>query len=479
MHKQFEIVKQNYSSENLAYLNFENLQMVFNNKALDFERADFRGCNIKNCILKNNNLNRADFIDLIIKDCIFNGVNFGMSLFKNCYIEKTNFSLNTYNSTAIQECIFQECIIQEAHANWTLYNSTFISCTFVNTAFNHSAVDSNKFINCTFINCNLAECHMENIEFHSCCLKNVEFDISYLGSYLINDMDISIVKYKYRGKTLSLTSYPDNELTLLFENQRYFEYLNILILRNETTNLYVKVVNIFNNLLKVDQNNQNIRLYNIKNIFKMFEFYHTCHKLDCLEFQKILLFFNNIVWENISFREQLEYEACLYRINAINKFEEIPISNIINSDNNDKCLAKIHINSNNYENTINEFNVFCKTIGNDLLQCNNENLYEIVGVENGSIVLIIASSLLLTTLLVKVAVSISKSIFQIKMEKAVNDTEISFIKNAKNHDELMAIIKNSDSRSLICEKNYSKVMNKLSNSLLIGEIISIVISLII
>ena len=31
-------------------------------------------------------------------------------------------------------------------------------------------------------------------------------------------MDISIVKYKYRGKTLSLTSYPDNELTLLFEN---------------------------------------------------------------------------------------------------------------------------------------------------------------------------------------------------------------------------------------------------------------------
>ena len=67
---------------------------------------------------------------------------------------------------------------------------------------------------------------------------------------------------------------------------------------------------------KFDQNNQNIRLYNIKNIFKMFEFYHTCHKLDCLEFQKILLFFNNIVWENISFREQLEYEACLYRINA-------------------------------------------------------------------------------------------------------------------------------------------------------------------
>ena len=91
--------------------------------------------------------------------------------------------------------------------------------------------------------------------------------------------------------------------------------------------------------------------------------------------------------------------------------------NSIASDEN--CICKIHINSSDLESVevelANAFETINAIAANNLIK---DEFYEIKQIEQGSIILTIASSLILAMLFVKVAKSINHSIQVMRLEKA-------------------------------------------------------------
>ncbi len=478
MKKVFTIDKIDFSKNNLSYTLFENIQANFNGIALDFNRADFRGSKFVNCRFSNNNFDRSDLIDCYLEDVTFINVNFGMSLIKNNYIKRVIFSKNNYNDLSVQETTFADCTFDEVHINWTLFNCVFENCTFKNTVFDHSAIDSNLFVNCCFIKCNMAECHMENIKFQSCVLDNVELGISYISSYMFKDTNLSRIVFKYRGDMVNIDHFGEEDLNDLICQERYFNYLNMLLLQNKTANYYEKTQEAIEKTLKLDTQQ---RVYNLKNILLMFEFYYGSPYIDFISYQKIILLLNAIDYDSLPFDESLEFKSILYRINEKNDLANTPLNMLNTIDPGESCICKIHIDSTDLENvklqlksTLEVINEFA---ANGIVA--KDEIYEIRQIEQGSIILTIASSLVLAMLFAKVAKNINHSIQVMRIEKAVTDKHIENLKKAKTSKQVQTILNTANKYELTTEKNYDKAVQQLSNSILIGEIISIVISLLI
>lgn len=479
MLNEFVVDKYNYSKDNLSYKFFNNVQATHEGMPLDFTRADFRGSKFKNCTFKNNSFDRADFIDSILEDVTFSDVNFGMSLFKNSYFNRSIFISNRYNNISIQESTFQNCYFETSHILCVLFNCKFIDCIFKNVEFNQSSIDSNTFIDCTFISCNMAECHMENIKFESCLLRHVDLGISYISTYLMRNTDISAIQFKYRGEIQNIYAIGDEELNKLFEQERYFNYMNLRVLLNRTENFYEEIEHIVTKVLKLAPQ---LRYFNMKNLLLMFEFYYSCAAIDFLSYQKSIIFLNSLNFDDLPFEESLEYKSILYKINQINNFADISLPMVKTIDVNTECLCTIHIKSTDEQTTLMQLNDVFKLLNAEVLEnlLPNDSLYEIKSIQKGSIILIISSSLLLATLFVKVAKSINNDIQQIRLEKAVVDETIKSMKEGKKVKQSVKTTYVETSSQLITNENkYSQALTKLSNSILIGEIISIVISLII
>jgi len=477
MIKDFTIEKIDYSKSNLSYTLFQNIQAIFNNDALIFNRTDFRGSKFINCRFSNNDFDRADLIDCYIEDVTFNNVNFGMALIKNNYFKRVIFSKNNYNDLSVQETTFVDCTFDEKHINWTLFNCTFKNCTFKNTIFNHSSIDSNKFIDCCFIRCNMAECHMENIKFQSCLLDHVELGVSYIASYLFRDTNLSQIVFKYRGDMVNINYFGEDDLNDLILHERYFNYLNMLLLQNKTDNFFKISKETIEKTLKLD--NQQ-RIYNLKNILLMFEFYYDSSLIDFVTYQKIVLYLNSINFDNMDFNESLEYKSILYRINEKNDISKVSIDMLNTIDCNENCLCRIHINSNDLDEVKSQlaevFETINKVAVNSFMK--KDEIYEIKQIEQGSIILTIASSLVISMLFVKVIKSINHSIQIMRIEKAATDKNIEIIKKAKTSKQVQKIFKEVNEYAITTEKNYDKTVSKLKRSILISQIISIVIGLI-
>ena len=476
MVKHFTIEKTDYSKNNLSYMLFENIQANFKGVALNFNRVDFRGSKFINCIFNENNFDRADLIDCFIEDATFNNVDFGMSLIKNSYIKRVMFSKNIYNDLSVQETSFVDCTFDETHINWTLFNCIFKNCTFKNTIFNHSAIDSNIFIDCYFINCNMAECHMENIKFQSCNLNNVELGVSYIASYLFKDTNLSRIVFKYRGDMINIDHIGETDLSNLLSQKRYFNYLNMLLLLNKTKNFFETTREIITETLKLDTQQ---RVYNLKNILSMLEFYYDSPSIDFVTYQKIVLFLNSIDLNHLEFEEILTYKSILYRINEKNDISQLSVNMLNSIASDENCICKIHINSSDLESVevelANAFETINAIAANNLIK---DEFYEIKQIEQGSIILTIASSLILAMLFVKVAKSINHSIQVMRLEKAATDKNIEILKKAKTSKQVQKIYKDANEYALTTEENYDKTVQKLKGSILFGQILSVVISLI-
>lgn len=478
MNKLFVPNKADYTKSNLSYLLFKNLTAEINDEKIDFDRADFRGSKFLCCFFRNNNFDRADFIDCYLQDVNFINVNFGMALIKNNYFKNVSFQGNIYNDLAVQETTFVDCVFDEEQINWTLYKCKFINCIFKNVAFDHSAIDSNSFVSCTFVNCKMAECHMENIYFTKCELFKVEFDSSYISSYLFKEIDMSKIFFKYRGNFVNIYHFGVEDANLLYDQQRYFNYLNMLILEGRTADLYEDLVDSISNTLKLDYQN---RIFNMKNILLLWEFYFDSSRIDFLNYQKGLIYLNSLDFSDLDFDEYGEYESVLYRINKMNNLGNLDLPMLDTVPANEKCICKIHINSTEIDYVQDELNKVLGTV-NDIALNNmlpGDKYYEIQNVEQGSIILTIASSLLLVLLFAKVAKSINHDIQIMRIEKTAADEINKKIKKTKSVAKIQNIVSEQRKNELLTEKSYDKTISKLSNAILIGEIISIVISLIV
>lgn len=476
--RQFTNDTDQYYGANLSYMLFKNIQAKVHDKPINFERSDFRGSKIINCLFENNNFDRSDFIDCIIQDVTFNKVNWGMSLLKNVYCERAMFIQNTYNSVAIQESTFIDCTFDEKYINWTLTTCIFKDCTFKNARFDQSFIDTNTFINCTFVKCHLAECHMENIKFQGCLLRQVELDPAYISSYMCKDTDLSGIVLKYRGEICPIRDYFESELEILQESDRYFNFINLLILSHNTQTIVHDTQLVIQNALL---SSSNIRFFNIKNIMLLFEFYYNSNMIDFISYQKILFYLQNIDFKNCPFEERLEYESILYRISKLNTVYNLSEDFLNTIDVNEQCFCKLHIEAEDSERVQTELMQIFQTVKDELIvdSYNPKALYEIQSVEPGSIILTIVSSLLVVLLFSKIVKSIHRDIQEIKIDKAITDKIVKDINLSNTKKQLQHVVDQYNMISKNSEYRYNQVISRLSNSILIGEIISIIIGLII
>lgn len=476
MTESFQIKKCDYSKSNLSYQLFQNMTAVFQSQPLILKRVDFRGSKFINCSFLNNCLDRSDFIDCYLENIYFISTDFGSALCKNNYFKRNSFNQCQYHNTAFHECTFDDCTFENSDMNWIVVNCKFINCSFKNIKFDHSVVDTNKFIDCIFIKCSLAECHMENIQFQSCILRTVELDGAYIPTYLFKETDISQVRLKYHGEIVEIQNLSDTVQTL-YEQRQYFHFLNMRILLKETRTLFEDIRTIIPELLKMEPQ---LRFFNMKNILSMFEFYYACSQIDFLTYQKIILYLNEIDFTDLPFSETIEYKALLCKISETNKLYDIPLSVINSIKINTKSILTVHINSDDSQKSYQELQKMFESLQINLLDpsVRNNDLYRLIGTEKGSIILILSASLLLSMLFAKVVKSIHNDVQQIRIEKATADKIINLTKESKNVSDLQEIANATKNIVANAEQNYLKTIKALSNSILIGEIISIAISLI-
>ena len=475
--REFTNDKALYYGEDLSYRLFKNIQATFENRPIDFERSDFRGSKFSNCLFEKNNLDRADFIDCVMQDVTFHNANLGMSLFKNAYFERVMFIHNTYDVVATQECTFIDCTFDEEYINWTLTSCVFKNCIFKNARFDHSSIDTNTYINCTFVKCNMAECHMENIKFQDCLLRQVELDPSYISSYMFKDTDLSGIILKNRGQVCQITDYFKAELGNLEEHDRYFNFINLSILSGNTQTIVEDTKRVMQKALL---SGSNIRVFNIKNLLLLFEFYYNSNKIDFISFQKILMYLQQLDFKDCPFEEKLEYDSILYRVAKLNSIYNLSYDFINTIDINEQCFCRLHIESEDNERVQTELMQIFQTIKKELItdSYNPAALYEIQSIEPGSIILTITSSLVVVLLFSKIVKSIHHDIQEIKIDKAFADKTRENIASSKTSKQLQRAVEQYHMVSNNVERKYNKVISQLSNSILIGEIISIIISVI-
>ena len=65
-----------------------------------------------------------------------------------------------------------------------------------------------------------------------------------------------------------------------------------------------------------------------------------------------------------------------------------------------------------------------------------------------------------------------------RLEKAATDKNIEILKKAKTSKQVQKIYKDANEYALTTEENYDKTVQKLKGSILFGQILSVVISLI-
>lgn len=484
--KTFFVDKIDYSVSDLSNTIFKNIQAYYGESPLNFTRSDFRGSKFSNCIFRKNLFDRADFIDVVFEDVSFTAVDFGMSLIKNSYFNNVMFNANVYNNVAVQDCVFNNCHFNDPHLLLTLYNCKFINCTFSNAKFDHSAIDTNEFIECNFIKCKIAECHMENIKYSGCTLHNVELGSEYISSYMFKNTDLSKIQIKYHGKAIDISSIPVQVLDDLYDDERYFNYINFYIVINSfgdsksSNNQNSIYENLVRTIEKTLQARSMVRRFNLKNIMSMLDFYYASDVIGYSLFQKIICYLNSINTTSLPIDERLDFESSLYRINRKNDLANTPIQYIIDSNDIDiNCLVTLHIDSNNQDDAVSEVHSLFSTINHDILfdLIPKENIYKIEDVKHGSIILVISSCLLVAALAGKVIKSIHHDIQEMRVEKATADKAIENIKKAKTYEKTLKIKEQANKEMANSEKGFSNAILKLSNSILIGEIISMVITI--
>ena len=475
--REFTKDKNLYYGEDLSYTLFKNIQANVQDKPINFERSDFRGSKLINCLFENNKFDRADFIDCIIQDVTFHNVDWGMSLFKNVYCERVMFMQNSYNVVAVQECTFIDSTFDERNICWTLTDCTFKNCIFKNARFDHSSIDTNTFINCTFVKCNMAECHMENIKFQDCLLRHVELDPAYISSYMCKDTDLSGIILKYRGEVCQFANYFETELDYLKKHNRYFNFINLSILSRNTKTIVEDTRRVMQNALGSESN---IRFFNIKNLLLLFEFYYNSDMIDFITYQKILMYLQELDFQDCPFEERLEYDSILYRIMRTNTVYNLSYDCLNTININEQCLCRLHIEAEDYDRVQAELMEIFQTVKNELIidSYNPATLFEIQSIEPGSIILTIASSLLVVLLFSKIVKSVHHDIQEMRIERVFADKTIQNINSAKTTKQLQNVADQYNMISTNTERSYNKVINKFSNSILIGEIISVIITLI-
>lgn len=466
----------NHESSSLTDIVFKNIDYSEFDHPISFFRSDFSRSRFLGCNFYQNSFGRADFIDVYFRNTDFDFVDFGSCLIKNALFEKSMFTNNSYKGVAIQYTSFNNCVFRDEKFITNMYQCEFNSCTFINCTFTKSSLDCNMFKKCEFIKVDLSECVAENLKFDACSLRDVFLCANLWNTYLYKNTDIYGFGFKYRGVVIDVWESNFREFVCdLLKKKLYFEYLNIIILREMVSRheLAKEFKKVFPEILS---QTPKIRKSTLIKILDMFLFYINSPKFSLGDYLEICSYLLNYEWTNIPFDEMLIYDAKLYKMKKTFEYMNFEPSYLMSIQPNAICISRFHINTQNAEFALRYVEEAFEIANCDLC----DNLYEkplvnVISIENGSIILTIASVALLALLVSYVAKKVMHNVFSIQIE---NGLKKQIIKQLSNNDmKLSDIRKNCElaQNYKLLDNNETKQIDHLSSELVKGEILGVIL----
>lgn len=317
--------------QDLTYQIFKDLDYTKLKWKTSFYRSDFRGSRFENVTFYQNNFDIADFINNIFVNVELSNVQFGEAEVKNCVFQKCYFKENQYISVPFTNCTFLKCDFSDEKFRLTMKDCTFKDCTFRRCVFDQCSTDTIEFNNCAILKCELSTMHAENYKIIDCIFRDTYLGINFLGTYLIKGTDFNLLSFKYRGNIVSITN-EDFFIQYtydMFKYFRFYEYLNLLIILHLNCVIEDELERVLKAFHIIE--NKNLRLYTIKSVFEMLEFYFGS---DCLSISTIcnLLTILNQYKDTFSVDEKLNVECGIFRLESLIASSDFPIEYLSKCD---------------------------------------------------------------------------------------------------------------------------------------------------
>ncbi len=437
--------------QDLTYRIFKDIDYTKLKYKTSFYRSDFRGSKFENITFYQNNFDIADFINNIFLNVEFNQVNFGEAEIKNCVFNKCYFKENTYTSVPFTNCSFIKCDFTNETFRLTMKECTFKECTFKSCVFDQCSTDTIEFNDSTIIKCELSTMHAENYKIINCTFRDTYLGINFLGTYLIKGTDFNLLSFKYRGEIvhISNTDYFARYTYDMFEHFRYYEYLNLLIILSANCVLEDELARVLENFDNID--NKNLRIYTIKSIFEMLEFYFGSNCLSISTICNLLTVFDH--YKNIfPDDEKLNIECGIFRIENLIIKSNTTIDYLLNCDPSNMALAEFTFDTDDVDEAKAKVDKLMCIVNQRLINNYYTLPYNIISIKKGSVIITITSSLLLILLAAKVAKSVCHTVCKMQVEIATSKKLLNTIENTRTHSTMLNVLKNYNDY----EKDYEK-----------------------
>ncbi len=444
--------------QNLTYQIFKDIDYTKLKYKTSFYRSDFRGSKFENITFYQNNFNIADFINNIFFNVEFNKVDFGEAEIKNCVFNKCYFKENDYISLPFTNSSFIKCDFVNEVFHVTMKECTFKECTFKNCIFDQCSTDSIEFDDCIIIKCELSTMHAENYKLINCTFRDTYLGINFLGTYLIKGTDFNLLSFKYRGDIVPISNsdFFAHYTYDMFNHFRYYEYLNLLIISDAKCVLEEEFARVLKNFDSID--NKNLRIYTIKSIFEMLEFYFGSDSLSISTICSILTVFEQYK-NNFYDDEKLSIECGIFRIESFIAASNIPINYLIKCDPLKVASAEFTFDTDDIEEAKAKVEKLMAIVNQNFTNNYYHLPYTIVSIKKGSVIITITSSLLLILLAAKVAKSVCHTICKMQVEIATSKKLLNTIENTKTHNTMFNVLKNYNNYEEIFEKDNLDLTN--------------------
>lgn len=447
--------------QNLTYQIFKDIDYTKLMYKTSFYRSDFRGSKFENVTFFRNNFDIADFINNMFLNVEFNEVNFGEAEIKNCVFNKCYFKENTYLSVPLTNCTFIKCDFLSEKFRLTMKECTFKECTFKNCIYDQCSTDTIEFNDCTIIKCEMSTMHAENYKIIDCIFRDSFLGINFLGTYLIKGTDFNLLSFKYRGEIVPIS---DNTFFTqytydMFTHFRYYEYLNLSILLNKDCVLENELARVLENFNNID--NKNLRLYTIKCILEMLEFYFESEYLSISTICNSLTILEN--YKNILCGdEKFNIECGIFRLENLIATSDMHINYLLSCDPAKMALAEFTFDTNDIEDSKAKVDKLMHIVNQKFANDYYDIPYKVVSIKEGSVIITITSSLLLILLAAKVAKSVCHTVCKMQVEIATSKKLLNTIENAKTYGTTLSILKNYNDYEKIFVKD-DLGLNNLTN----------------
>lgn len=430
---------QSYEKCNLSYRILKDLDFSIIGP-ISFYRSDFRGSKFSSVTFCRNNFDLADFIGNTFTNVEFREINWGNSEVKNCYFTKCQFFSNSYNDSAVHNTTFEKCIFENETFRFTMFDCEFHNCQFINCSFDQCTTDNLSFTGCQIIKTEMSTMHAENFKFSNCIIRDTFLGSCFIGTYLFKCVDMNLLSFKYRGEIQLLHSnFFDDLIESFLIQKRYFEHLNLLLLCRKTSDFGNYYSSIFPLIL--EESNPNTRNYNIKNAIEMLIFYYNS---DLLQFSTLLeiLAFLHTIDQNITIIPHdsvIIFKEAFFKLNNTLSETDFNADYLISIPDNKMCKVIFHCDDTSFQQAEERIKCIFEIANKKLNNHYKAPFYEVIEEKQGSVILTISSSLLLSLMAAKVVKSIFGVFCDIKIAIAKTKKEIEMIENCKSVTTLRKI----------------------------------------